>query len=238
MVGDGTLVPGHAPMPYSKSSLKKVPVGNVPVPVSATYAVFAALVEMVIVPEREPAMTGVNVTSIWQLAPGASAGPKQVLVCAKSLESGMPIPPTVIGCVPVFVSVTDCAADVTPRSWFPNASDVGEGVATAAAGAAPVPDSATVCGVPDASSVIESDAVREPVAVGVNVTVAVQLAPAARLWGQLFVCAKSPAFGPLRPMSLIASAKPPVLVRVTVWPALVVCVVWEANVSAVGVSAA
>src|SRR5438552_2891605 len=140
----------HAPTPYSKSSMKKVPAANVPVPVSWTYTVFA-LVEIGIVPMREPAMVGVNVTLMVQLAPGGSAGPKQLLVCAKSLESGIVIPPTVSGCVPVFVSVTDCAADVTPRTWFPKPSDVGEAVAAGAGGAAPVPDSATVCGVPDAS---------------------------------------------------------------------------------------
>src|SRR5436309_1419154 len=155
-----------------------------------------ALVEIVIVPAREPAASGVNVTSIVQLAATARAGPRQLLVCAKSLESGIWIALTVSGCVPVFVSVTDCAPDVAPRIWLPKASDVGEGVAGGGGGAAPVPDSATVSGVPDASSVIESDAVRVPTADGVNVTVAVQLAPTAKVPGQLFVCPKSPAFAP------------------------------------------
>jgi hypothetical protein len=45
--------------------------------------------------------------------------------------------------------------------------------------------------------VIVTAAVRVPVAVGVNVTLTVQLALGPKLVGQLFVCAKSPAFVPV-----------------------------------------
>ena len=45
----------------------------------------------------------------------------------------------------------------------------------------PVPDSAMVCGLPLASSVTVMLPLRAPVAVGVNVTLIVQLAPAARV---------------------------------------------------------
>src|SRR5690348_2228845 len=192
-----------------------------------------ALVEMVSVPVRGPAMVGLNVTVTVQLPPTAT-DPPQVLPAVKSLESGTFIAATEKGWVPVFVSVSDCGADAIPRTWFPNESDCGDGVTGGPGAAVPVPDSATVCGVPDASSVIVSDAARAPVAVGLKVTVAVQLAPAARLPGQVFVCAKSPAFAPVSAMLLIVKANAPVFVSVTACPALVVCVVCEANVSVAG----
>ena len=77
---------------------------------------------------------------------------------------------------------------------------------TAGAGGVPVPLSATVCGLPVASSAIKTLAVRLPVAPGVNVTEIVQLAPAARLAGQSLVWAKSAALVPTRPMLQIVSA--------------------------------
>lgn len=49
---------------------------------------------------------------------------------------------------------------------------------------------------------------REPVAVGVNVTLTVQLAPAATLVPQVFVCAKSPGFVPVIEIPLIVSLFP------------------------------
>lgn len=55
------------------------------------------------------------------------------------------------------------------------------------AGWVAVPDSDTDCGLPEALSVTETVALRDPVAVGVNVTAMVQVDPAARLEGQLFV---------------------------------------------------
>ena len=84
---------------------------------------------------------------------------------------------------------------------------------------APLPLSATVCGLLLALSARFSVAVRLPVAEGVNVTETVQLAPTARvegLSGQVLVRAKSPAFAPVTPTLLIASAAVPVLVTVTV----------------------
>jgi hypothetical protein len=63
--------------------------------------------------------------------------------------------------------------------------------------------------------------VRVPVADGVNVAEIVQLAPAAKLAGQLLLCAKSLAFVPPTAMLLIDSAALPELVNVTDWAALV-----------------
>ena len=61
-------------------------------------------------------------------------------------------------------------------------------------------------------------AVRVPVCVDVNVTAMLQLAPAARLLPQPFVCAKSP----LAAMLLMVRGAPPLLVNVTDCAALVV----------------
>src|SRR5205823_1091657 len=57
-------------------------------------------------------------------------------------------------------------------------------VAGATVKSVPVPESATVCGLPGALSVIVSVPMREPSAVGVNVTLTAQLAPAATLGPQ------------------------------------------------------
>src|SRR3954453_10615 len=91
------LLPLKTPPPDSKSSTRNVPAEYVPAPESPSRTVFA-LVEIVSVPARGPVVSGVNVTSIRQLAPGASAGPKQPEdVNAKSLESAILIVPIVNG---------------------------------------------------------------------------------------------------------------------------------------------
>jgi hypothetical protein len=71
-----------------------------------------------------------------------------------------------------------------------------------AVGAAPVRPKLTVWGLPEALSVMVTEALRAPVADGVNATLIVQFPPAATLLPQLFVCAKSPGF-----VSVIATAE-------------------------------
>jgi hypothetical protein len=71
-------------------------------------------------------------------------------------------------------------------------------------------------------SVIVTAALRAPVAVGVNVTLILQLAPAATLAPQVFVWLKSPLFVPVIVMLVMLSAAVPVLERVTAWAVLVV----------------
>ena len=66
----------------------------------------------------------------------------------------------------------------------------------------PVPDRAAVWGLPVTLSVTVNVAFRIPVAVGVEVTLMVQLAPAARLEPQPFVRAKSPLSVPVIAMLL------------------------------------
>ena len=61
--------------------------------------------------------------------------------------------------------------------WFPKVRLVGERLTPV--GAVPVPERLTVWGLPLALSVMLSEAVRLPLAVGLKVTLTVQLAPAA-----------------------------------------------------------
>jgi len=74
------------------------------------------------------------------------------------------------------VTVTVFAALVLPNAWLPNPRFAGK----AATGITPVPESATVCGLLLASSVIVSEPVRAPSEVGVKVKFRVQLLLAAR----------------------------------------------------------
>lgn len=102
---------------------------------------------------------------------------------------------------------------------------------------APVPLSATVCGLPAASSPIEMLALRLPLALGENVALMVQLAPAASVVepvGHVLVCAKSPALVPVIPILLMERADVPLLVSVVVCEGLVVFTAWLAKVRLVG----
>ena len=83
----------------------------------------------------------------------------------------------------------------------------------------PLPVNGTVCGLPPALSVIVSVPARAPSAVGANVTLMMQFAPAAKLAPQgLLEIAKSPEAA----IEVIVNALAPVFVRVTVFAALVV----------------
>jgi hypothetical protein len=80
----------------------------------------------------------------------------------------------------------------------------------------PVPERPTTCGLPAALSAIVSEAARLPLAVGLKVTLMVQLALTATELGQLFVWLKSPEFVPRTLMLVTERAAVPVLLRVTV----------------------
>jgi hypothetical protein len=91
-----------------------------------------------------------------------------------------------IKALPVSESVTLWGGLVVLMFCWPNARLVVERLAMGAW--TPVPVKLTFCGLPLALSVIVSEALREPVAVGVNVTLIAQLAPAATpLLLQVFV---------------------------------------------------
>jgi hypothetical protein len=98
----------------------------------------------------------------------------------------------------------------------------------------PVPLRDTVCGEPEALSVIVRLPLRVPPAVGANVTEMVQLAPTATLDPQVLVSAKSPEAA----IDVMLRAVVPLLVSVTVWAALVEPVFCAAKVRLVGENAA
>ena len=85
-----------------------------------------------------------------------------------------------------------------------------------------VPERAAVWGLPVPLSVTVTAAVRPPVAVGVNVTLMVHWAPAARLKPHVFVRAKSPLFVPVIAMLLILTDEAVAFFKVSDCEALVV----------------
>jgi hypothetical protein len=153
--------------------------GGVVVPVSGTVCGLpGALSVMVKVPVRVPAIVGVNVTLIVQLAFTASIAGVigqavvPVLVSAKSPDLAMEM--IVRGPVPVFVSVTVCAGLVVFRSWLPNVRLVGASI-TVGVGVSPLPVSEKICGLVLSLSVSRNVAVSAPDTVGLNVTLTVQV---------------------------------------------------------------
>jgi len=77
--------------------------------------------------------------------------------------------------LPVFVSVTACAALVVPTCWLVNVKLDADKLTTGAGAGVPVPLRVMVCGLPVALSVMDTEADRVPVAVGVKVTLIVQV---------------------------------------------------------------
>lgn len=86
--------------------------------------------------------------------------------------------------LPVLVSVRDWGEPLVFTVWLSNVRLVAD---RPRAGAVPVPDNATVCGLPGASSVTAIDADLAPVEVGVKITVTVQLAFTARVDPQVWL---------------------------------------------------
>jgi len=118
---------------------------------------------------------------------------------------------------PLFVIVMVCAGEVVLTRWTPKLLKLaGE---NDSAGAVPVPDKDAVCGLPPrASSAIESMPERLPDAVGVNVTLILQMALGARAVPHVLLCAKSP----LTEIELMLSVALPEFMSVIVWTALAV----------------
>src|SRR5437899_10808540 len=99
------------------------------------------------------------------------------------------------------------------------------------AGAMPVPARDTDCGLPTASSVMFTAAARAPGPAGVKLTLIMQLAPAATEpapVGQVLPAGKAKSAGcaPVMGMLVRLSGAPPLLVSVTLCPALVVPTRW------------
>jgi hypothetical protein len=186
---------------------------------------------------RGPAALGVNVTLIVQLAPAAKLAP-QVLVCAKSVVFPVVSPMLVISSelvVSVLVSVTGCAALVRPT--FVTAKVGAPARVADAEGTMPVPVIVAVSGLARPATAMDSVAERAPVAVGLNVTLIVQLVPTAKVVPQVPPAARAgrtntPAVvGTIgvSVMFMAVSGTVPVLDSVSVCAALVVVSVWDAK---------
>src|SRR5258708_10052931 len=173
---------------------------SVPVPLRETVCGLPGALSVTdSVPLRFPICVGLKVTLTVQLAPAANELP-QVWVCAKS-PAAVPviaIPLIVKVIVPTLVSVTVFAGLDVPRTTVPTLRLVSESFAVV-----PIPVRPTFCGLPAALSVTLRAAVRVPLAVGLNVTLMLQLAPAANELPQGWVCAKSP---PLIPAIAMAAS--------------------------------
>lgn len=96
--------------------------------------------------------------------------------------------------------------------------------------AVPVPARTDVCGLPVALSLTLRVAARAPAAVGLNVTLIVQLLPEERLDPQLVVFEKSPVFVPEIEIDICLKLELPELLRVIDCEALLVPTTWSANV--------
>src|SRR5215472_8472388 len=94
------------------------------------------------------------------------------------------------------------------------------------AGKAPVPLTEKLSEPPAELSLTLRLLLREPDAPGVKETVTVHVAPAATELPQVLVWAKSPGLPPEKLIPEMVSCTRPALVRVTVWPGLVVPTSW------------
>ena len=209
-------------------------VGPVPVPVRLTDCWLPATLLLLSVMFKEavrlPGAAGVKVTLNVQLLLAASELP-HVVVSAKS-PALAPVNAKLLmvrAALPVLLRVKVWAALVVLTVWLLKDKLV---VEMPAIGPVPVPVRLTVCGLPLALSTMLTEAVRLPVAAGVNVTLIVQLPFAATELPHVLVTAKSPGSVPAVPIVVIVKAWFPVLVRVTDCAALVVPRFWLPKVRA------
>jgi hypothetical protein len=208
------------------------------VPVSeAVCGLPAALSAIEIEPVLLPAAVGLKTTVIVHVALCATDVP-QVLVWLKSPEfvPVMPIEVILSEALPVLDKVMAWLALAVPTVCEANIRLVGVKLTLGALEVVPVaiPVSEAVCGLPIALSVIETEALRLPVAIGLKTTVTVQVALCATDVPQVLVSLKSPEFVPVMLIEVILSEELPVLDRVIAWLALAVPTVCEANIRLVG----
>src|SRR2546425_567663 len=177
---------------------------------------------MVTVAVRALAAVGVNVRLTRQLAPATTVAPfVQVVPAAMAKSPGFKPARTMLVmlrvAVPLLVRVTVCTGLVVLRRWSPKARLVG---AKVTAGTIPVPASDTDRGLPGASSVMVTVAVRALAAFFLMIRRPPRstLFPYATLFRSVVpaAMAKSPGFKPARAMLVMLRVAVPLLVRVTV----------------------
>src|SRR5437870_2969682 len=195
---------------------------------------------MVTVAVRALAAVGVNVRLRRQLAPATTVAPfVQVVPAAMAKSPGFEPARAMLVmlrvAVPLLVRVTVCAGLVVLRRRVAEDRSEGEKVTD---GTIRVPASDTDCGLPGASSVMVTVAVRALASVGVNVRLTRQpVFPYTTLFRSQVVpaaMAKSPGFKPARTMLVMLRVAVPLLVRVTVCTGLVVLRRWSPKARLVG----
>lgn len=185
------------------------------------------------------AEVGVKTTVTVQLAPAASDVP-QVLVEIEKELAFVPLRLMEVidsADVPALVNIKTCATLLVPTVTVPNASVAGVRAACGAVGVTPVQLSADATWGMGDGKFAASVAERTPVAVGVQVTLMVQLAPIASVAGHALVCANELGFVPKIEILLKVSAAVPVFESVSVCEELVVPTVVDGKVSVEGASA-
>jgi|GEM_PF-4097838 len=151
-----------------------------PVPVRVTFCgLWKSLSAMLKVPVRAPVAVGVKVIVTTQLAPAAT-GLTQVLVCAKSPV--VATAPMFSGILLVLVRVNFSGALVVPTFCVGKVKDVSERLT-----AVDVPFKSRVCGLAGSLLRMFRPPSTVPVVVGENVTLTVQVFPAAKDFPQVFV---------------------------------------------------
>ena len=184
-----------------------------PVPVRLEVCgLLLALSDTCNVPVSVPVWVGVNTTSMVHVPRAFTLVPQVVDETLKSPV--VEIATLVSATFRWLVSVNDFGLLVAPTIVPVYVTLAGVN----AAGAPPVPDSGTVCGLFAALSLIVSVPVSTPTPVGVKVTLIWQVFPAASVLPQAFALAAC-AKGPLIVMLLMSSVALPVLLTVMVFAA-------------------
>lgn len=187
----------------------------IPIPPSviASAPLLAAFEPMTTLPVRAPTAVGAKVTVSVQEPPATRPEP-QLFVTAKSPVAMMVVNMRLAP--PLLANVTVFGVLVVPAFCSAKLSDVG--LSETSGTFTPVPFRVIVFGLLAASLLTTMLPFRAPGAVGVNVTLMVQVAVCANVAPQVVVRAKSP----LATMLAILRTAPPVLVKVIDWAALVV----------------
>lgn len=169
---------------------------------------------------KVPALGGVNVTLRVQVPPAASELPQ---VFPDRVKAPGLAPPKVMLAIfkvvlPVLFRVMATGPLLIVWDWLPNVTLLADRPATPAV-PTPVPLRVIDCGLPMALSLINTLAPRLPAALGVNVTLMLQLPPGTTEPLQVLVAVKS---APITLTPLTVNDVLPVLVSITDWAELVV----------------
>jgi hypothetical protein len=202
------------------------------VPVRATEAgVLVPLLATTSVPVEAAAAVGLNSTETVQVAAAARLVPHVVADLRKGADTVSEV--RVTAPVPVFLTVTICAAVVVPTFTVAKVREVGERDRVRVVAALPVPVRATEAGVLVPLLATTSVPVEATTEVGLYSMETVQVAPTARLVPQVVADLRK---GAETVSEVKVSAVLPVFLTVTTWAAVVVPTVTVPKASELGES--